>query len=125
MQQEGIDFHNTFAPVVNWSIVRLIIMMADMAGWESRQIDYVLAFSKAPIESDVYLNLPAGFHVDGEDENETYFLKLKKNPYETHQAAANWFDMLKTGPENKGFKQNKVYLCIFLKKQLYCDLICL
>ena len=53
-------------------------MMAEMAGLESRQIAYVLAFSQAPIDSDVYLNLPARFHVDVEDENETYFLKLKK-----------------------------------------------
>ena len=29
-----IDFPNAFAPVVNWSTVRLIIMMAEMAGWE-------------------------------------------------------------------------------------------
>ena len=28
MQQEGIDFNNTLAPVVNWSTVGLIIMMA-------------------------------------------------------------------------------------------------
>ena len=40
IQREGIDFHNTFAHVVNWSTVRLIFIMADMAGWESRQIDY-------------------------------------------------------------------------------------
>ena len=53
-----IDFHNTFAPVVNWSTIRLIIMMDDMAGWESRHIYYVLDFSQAPIDSDIYLHLP-------------------------------------------------------------------
>ena len=88
MQQEGIDFNNTLAPVVNWSTVGLIIMMAEMAGWESRQIDYFLALSRSPIGSDVYLYLPEVFHVDGEDKNEIYFLKLKKNIYETRQAAA-------------------------------------
>ena len=67
-----IDFHSTFAHVVNWSTVRLIIIMAEISGWESRQIDYVLAFSQAPIYSDVYINLPE-----------------------------NWFDILKTGVENK------------------------
>ena len=36
MQQEGIDLHNTFAPVVNWSTVRLLVMMAEMDWWESR-----------------------------------------------------------------------------------------
>ena len=32
IQREGIDFHNTFAPVVNWSAIRLIIIMAEMTG---------------------------------------------------------------------------------------------
>ena len=68
-----IDFHNKFAPVVNWSTVRLIIMIAEIAGWESRQIDYVLAFSQARIDSDVYFHLPE-----------------------------NWFDILETGVEDRG-----------------------
>ena len=42
-------------------------MMFKMDGWESRKIGYVLDFSQAPIDSDIYLHLPAGFHVDGED----------------------------------------------------------
>ena len=69
-----IDCHNTFASIVNWSTVRLIIMMAEISGWESRYIYYVLDFSQAPIDGDVYLHLPE-----------------------------NWFDMLKSGVEDKGF----------------------
>ena len=68
-----IYFHNIFAPVVNWSTVKLIIMMPEIAGWESRYIDYILAFSKSPIDNGVYLYLPA-----------------------------NWFDALKTGVKHKG-----------------------
>ena len=68
-----IDFHNTFAPIVNWYTVRFIIMMSEIAGWESGQIYYVLDFSQAPIDSDVYIHLPK-----------------------------NWFDMLKNGIKDKG-----------------------
>ena len=85
VQSGMIDFHNTFAPVENWSTVSLIIMMADMAGWESRKFDYVFDFSQAPIDSDVYLHLPE-----------------------------NWFDMLKTGLEDECIKQIKVDPCIFV-----------
>ena len=56
-----IDFHNTFTPVFNWSNVRLIIMMAEIAGWESIQIDYVLDFSQTNFFSDVYLHLTANW----------------------------------------------------------------
>ena len=53
-------------------------MMAEMAGRESIQMGHVLAFSQAPIDSDVYLHLPAEFHVDDEDENEILFSKTKE-----------------------------------------------
>ena len=36
-------------------------MIAEIAGWESGQIDYVLAFSQAPIDGGVYLHLPANW----------------------------------------------------------------
>ena len=108
MQREGVDFHNTFSPVVNCYTVRLSIMMAEMAGWESIQINYVLDFSLSPIDSDVYIHLPEGFHVDGEDENEIYFLKLKKNIYGTRQAVSNWFGMLKTGLKDEVFKKKNI-----------------
>ena len=74
MQREVIDLHNAFTPVINCSTVGLIIMMVEIDGRESRKIDYFLDFSQAPIDSDVYLNLPAEFHVDGEDKNKTSFL---------------------------------------------------
>ena len=74
MQQEGIGLHNTFAPVVNWSTVRLLVIMAEMSVWESIQIDYVLALSQSPIGSNVYLHLPEVFHADGEYKNVIYFL---------------------------------------------------
>ena len=41
--------------------------MGWMDGWESRQIEYVIGFYKTPIDSDAYLDLPAGFYVDKED----------------------------------------------------------
>ena len=122
IQIEGINFHNIFAPVVNWYTVRLIIMMAEISGWESRQIDHVLAFSQSPIDSDVYLHLPLVFHADGEEKNETYFLKLKKNLYGTRRAAENWFDTLKTGLEDKCFKQKKLDPCLFVRNN--CIVIC-
>ena len=53
MKQEGIGFNNTFAYAVNWSTVRSIIMIAEIAGWESIKIDHVIVFSQVPIDSDV------------------------------------------------------------------------
>ena len=100
----------------------LIISMDEMAGCESLQMDHVLAFSQAPIDNDIYLRLPEGFHVYGEDKNETYSLKLRINLCVTRQAAANWFDILKTRLQDEGFKQNKKYPCLFVTN--ICIVIC-
>ena len=66
-----------------------------------KKIDYILAFSQAPIGSDVYLHLPVGFHVNDEDKNETYYLKLKKNLYGTRQEAANWHILVRRSEERR------------------------
>ena len=89
MQTKGVDYWHMYAPVVNWSIVRLVLLLTELAGWHSRQIDYVLAFSQAPIDTTVYCHLPAGFHIENGDKDEDYVIVLEKNLYGTKQAAAN------------------------------------
>jgi len=55
MQIEGVDFFNTFAPVVQWATVRLLLNLSITLDLESVQVDYVSAFCQAPIEEDVYV----------------------------------------------------------------------
>ena len=114
MQRKGIDYWHTYAPVVNWSTVKMVLLLTTLAGWDSRQIDYVLAFLQAPIDADVFCHLPAGFHIkDGNDDE--YVIQLVKNLYGTKQAAANWFEMMKQGLEKQGFKSSKTDPCLFLQ----------
>ena len=90
-------------------------MLSEQAGWYSRQIDYVLAFSQAPIDCDVFCHLPSGFHIEGNNRDE-YVIQLVKNLYGTKQAAANWFEMLKAGLVKEGFHQSKIDPCLFLRQ---------
>ena len=54
---------------------------------------------------------------------------MKKNLYGTRQAAANWFDMLKTGLGDQGFEQSKVEPYLFVRKNciviFYVDDFCI
>jgi hypothetical protein len=45
-QIEGIDFDETFAPVVNWITVRFLLMMSILLGLETKQVDYVAALHR-------------------------------------------------------------------------------
>ena len=40
---------------------------------------------------------------------------MVKNLYGTKQAAANWFEMMKQGLEQQGFKSSKTDPCLFLR----------
>ena len=42
-QVKGRDYWETYAPVANWASIRLVLIMSIMHGWNSRQIDYVMA----------------------------------------------------------------------------------
>ena len=82
-------------------------------------MDYVLAFTQAPTDTDVYLKIPTGFHVqnqDGEDISDQYCLKSLKNCYGTKDAAANSFSVLQSGLEQCGFMPNKIDPCLFTRK---------
>ena len=108
-QVKGADYWNTYAPVVQSTTTRIMLVLYQMNGQECRHLDYVLAFIQAPTDTDVYLQIPTGFHIqddDGNDVSNNYCLKLLKNCYGTKDAAANWFSMLQKALEQRGFKQN-------------------
>jgi hypothetical protein len=52
-----------------------------LKGWETRQIDFVLAFLQADVECDIYMEVPMGFILKGDKKK--LCLKLKKNIYGT------------------------------------------
>ena len=39
MQTEGVDFFETYAPVVQWSTIRLLLSTVLTEGWTTRQVD--------------------------------------------------------------------------------------
>jgi Reverse transcriptase (RNA-dependent DNA polymerase) len=51
-QVEGINFFDTYAPVVNWQMVRLKLVLSIILGLYTKQVDYTAAFVHAPIDRD-------------------------------------------------------------------------
>jgi hypothetical protein len=62
---KGLHYEETYAPVVQWATIRFLISMAILNNWHTRQLDFVLAYTQADIERDLYMKLPAGFSVPG------------------------------------------------------------
>jgi len=53
-QVEGEHFWETYAPVVNWQTVRLVLILSLLSNLNSRQIDYVNAYTQGPADCDIF-----------------------------------------------------------------------
>jgi hypothetical protein len=111
---QGIDYMESFAPVVQWSTIRMVNTLAAMHNLKGKKIDFTQAFPQAKLKEDIYLRFPASF----EHKNDKWALKLKQNLYGLVQASRNWFLKLSAIYERLGFKQSKSDQCLFLRKDM-------
>ena len=117
LQREGIDFFETYAPVVQWSTVRLLLTLVLANQWTTKQVDYTNAFAQAAIQEEVYIEPPRGF---GRSDGKDMILKLNKSLYGLRQAPKTFFDKLKDGLLERGFIQSDHDPCLFLKDNMIC-----
>jgi hypothetical protein len=94
----------------------MILALAAIHNWHTTtQIDYVLAFPQAPVEREIYMEVPKRFTVQG-DANKDYVLKIHRNIYGQKQAGRVWNQYLVDRLVNKvGFVQSKVDESVFYK----------
>jgi len=78
--KKGIGYQLIYAPVVKWSSIRLTMLLTIINEWTSAQLDYVHAYPQAPIEKDVYMNVPVGIDIT-EGAREDFALKMIRNIY--------------------------------------------
>jgi hypothetical protein len=60
-QIQGIDYTESFAPVVQWSTIRMVKTLAAMNNLKGKQIDFTQAFPPAKLKEDIYLRFLASF----------------------------------------------------------------
>ncbi len=68
-QLEGNDFFGTYAPVVQWTKIRLMFILEILLGLKSMQGDVTCAFLHADLEENetVYIDMPMRFAQYGKD----------------------------------------------------------
>jgi hypothetical protein len=107
-QIPGVDFHETFSPVVRYTSLRILIAFAAEQGFKVYQFDAVTAFLQGRLDECIYMEQPEGYR-----SNQNKVLKLKKPIYGLKQAGRNW-NMILTS-KLKEFKLQSSLLdpCVF------------
>uniref|UniRef100_A0A2N9I0T5 Reverse transcriptase Ty1/copia-type domain-containing protein n=1 Tax=Fagus sylvatica TaxID=28930 RepID=A0A2N9I0T5_FAGSY len=99
-QKAGLDYDETFSPVIKPTTVRIILTLAAQFSWPLRQLDISNAFLHGFLKEDVYMAQPQGF-IDSAKPG--YVCKLHKSLYGLKQAPRAWFERFTSQLENLGF----------------------
>ncbi|GKA07055.1 putative RNA-directed DNA polymerase [Tanacetum coccineum] len=110
-QEPGIDFHETFSPVVKLTTIRAVLSLAVTNDWPLRQLDIQNAFLHVNIKEQVYMKQPPGF-IDPQRPN--HVCLLHKSLYGLKQDPRTWFERLSKALFDLGFKGSKTDPSLFI-----------
>ena len=79
--------------------------------WQTRQIDFTLAYPQANIECNMYMDIPKGFQYGGT--RKKHCMLLIKNLYGQKQAGQTWQLHLRRGLMDLGFEKSNE--CVFYR----------
>jgi Reverse transcriptase (RNA-dependent DNA polymerase) len=109
-QKYGIDFFHTFAPVMKYASLRMILSIACIRDWELESIDVKNAFTHADLQEEIYMEQPKGFVVPGKED---WVYKLNKSLYGLKQAPYEWYNHMTSTLLELGFIKCASDPCVF------------
>ncbi|GJS10725.1 retrovirus-related pol polyprotein from transposon TNT 1-94 [Tanacetum coccineum] len=114
LQEEGIDFGESFAPVSRLEAIRILIARVAYMNMIVYQMDVKTEFLNDILREEVYVSQPDGF-VDQDNPNHMY--KLKKALYGLKQAPRAWYDLLSSFLLSQKFSKDVVDPTLFTRKE--------
>jgi histone deacetylase 1/2 len=110
-QWYGIDYEDTFSPVVKIATIRTVLSLVVSRGWSLRQLDVKNAFLHGVLEEEVYMRQPPGF----ENPHSLHSIcKLDKAIYGLKQAPRAWYSKLSSKLCDLGFIPSRADTSLFL-----------
>ena len=113
LQEYGVNYEETFAPVCKLDSIRIVFAMANSQGLIIHQSDVKGAFVNAGLDGQViWMDQPQGFEKRGA-KGEKLHCYLLKSLYGLKQAGRNWRIMLNEFLISVGFISLKSDMCVF------------
>lgn len=106
-QQQGIDYGETFSPVVRYTSIRMLLAISAQFNLDIEQMDVVTAFLHGKIDEDIYMVQPPEFAHDDR------VCKLNKALYGLKQSSRQWYLELDSNLTRNGFQKSLVDPCVY------------
>ena len=87
-QDVGIDFKETFSPVVKFTFIRLLLAIVACLDIELHKMDVKNAFVNGELNEEIYMEQPV-FFVFKDQEKKVY--KLKRSIYGLKKSSIQWY----------------------------------
>ena len=113
-QIPGLDFGETFSPVIKHTTIRMIFSLAVILGWKMRQLDVKNAFLHGFLKEEVFMEQPPGFI---NEDLPNHVCKLNRSLYGLKQAPRAWFDRLSQCLLHLGFCCGKADSSLFILRK--------
>ena len=115
-QKFGVDYEETFAPVIRYSGIRFLLAIAIERELVAHHIDIKTAYLNSEVDEDIYVYQPEGFVMKGK---ENLVCKLNKAVYGLKQGARQWNLKLNEILKSMDFASSSSEPCIFMHNQNY------
>lgn len=111
-KKKGIDYMETFSPVIRFETIRIVLSVAAQEKLYLRQFDIKSAFLYGALDDKIYMVRPEGF-----DDGTQRVCKLIKSLYGLKQAPRCWNKSFKDFMMSCGLRESDSDPCLFIKKQ--------
>lgn len=113
-QRPGVDYFETYSPVVRYPSLRGLLSLAAQHDWEVHHMDVKAAFLNGDLQETVYMRQPEGFEVQGKED---WICLLEKGLYGLKQAGRVWNLKADRFLRKLGFTPLEADRCVYLWKR--------
>jgi hypothetical protein len=113
-QKFGIDYNETFAPVIYWSTLRAMVALSVFLGWELNHMDVITAFLNGKLKEEIYMKQPPGFEVPGQEDK---VCRLLRSLYGLKQSPRQWYEEIDGYLRSTGWTRSQLDPNLYFLKQ--------
>ena len=118
-QRPGIDFDETYAPIMDIITFRYLISLTVSEGLDLCLMDVVTAYLYGNLDTEIYMKLSEGYKLpEAKSVNSRglYSIKLQRSLYGLKQSGRMWYNRLSEYLKKEGYVNDPICPCVFIKR---------